>query len=747
MLLEIIGYFLINIFFNINLFWRDLFFDSSKIGAVHGEVLAYEWTIEKLYQTFISGHNPFGLSKAMLYPFGFNLGLLDAGYGLIFPLFRPFLSTHQTMSIIITLSLILASVGMCLLLRKLNINKIISFIIGAAFGYMTFLMVRGGHLNYWCQFVFPWFYYFAIYFFITKNKTKKILSIVGLSVFFVITLWLNFYYFIILLISIFSLLVFYFIFRNKLFIKKLKEDWRYLMLTGGSIFILLIPWLLSLYDMFIFNRVPKTQGWGGAIQFSSEIINYFIPSPYGYFATKYPFLLKPIYFVVRLFAPNLPPIFENFTYPGIIIILSFFALIFFFKKFDKKTKENIKPFLFTSIVFFVLTLGPFLHVFGHWTLTVDEGIKIVIPLPYIILHYIPFLSNIRVPGRLAVGFIFFAYIAAAYLINDFYYKIKSKKRLILIFTLFVIFFSDHLLYVDMDSIPKNNYPNSLFQEIKKDKEFSTVLEIPFTVRDGFTYFGDGNAFQMVIGEAVHGKPVLGGYTGRIADYIKNYYHDNPLTGYFGRIIDGDFINNPGIEKINLDKWQHLDIESSKDAINFLDLKYIITDDEKLYMATLSADIKSLGFEKSKTENKYSLWERPIENKEFLNIDLSDFFSSMYLGFGWHLPEKDFRWVDRRSSAMFKLTKKRPMMLNFQSEAFYKEQPVTIYLNKKKVIKINLSTKKKNYSIPIDKEFSEGINTVYFVFDKYYRPYDILPNSMDKRQLSAKIYKLFLTENN
>ena len=117
MILEIIGYFLINIFFNINLFWRDLFFDSSKIGAVHGEVLAYEWTIEKLYQTFISGHNPFGISKAMLYPFGFNLGLLDAGYGLIFPLFRPFLSTHQTMSIIITLSLILG--------KRLSLNLIL----------------------------------------------------------------------------------------------------------------------------------------------------------------------------------------------------------------------------------------------------------------------------------------------------------------------------------------------------------------------------------------------------------------------------------------------------------------------------------------------------------------------------------------------------------------------------------------------------------------------------------------------
>ncbi|EKE14764.1 MAG: hypothetical protein ACD_12C00312G0021 [uncultured bacterium] len=741
------GYLLINIFFYRNWFWNELFFDLSKIGRVFGEVQVYEWLTDKFYQLIISGQNPFGITKAILYPFGFNLGLVDAGYGLFFPLLRPFLSAHQTMSILITLSLLLANIGMYLLLRKLDINKIIAFIIGAAFGSMTFLMVRGGHLNYWCHFVFPWFYYFAVQIFQTEKKQTKILSTVGMSVFFVLALWLNFYYFVILLISIFSLLTFYFIFHNKLFIKKLKENWLYLILTGGLIFIWLIPWLLSLYDMFMFNQVPRTTGWGGAIQFSSEIINYFIPSEYGYLAIKYPFLLKPIYFIVRLLAPNLPPIFENFTYPGIIILGSYLALIIFYRKINNKIKKNILPFLFVSIIFFILTFGPFLHLFGHWMLTVDEGIKIVIPLPYIFLHYIPFLNNIRVPGRLAVGFIFFAYIVAAYLINDYYYKINSKKRWILIFVLFVIFFSDHLLYVNMDVIPKNNYPNNIFEEIKKDKEFSTVLEIPFTVRDGFTFFGDGNAFQMIIGEAVHGKPVLGGYTGRIADYIKTYYQKNPFLGYVGRIIDGDLINNPGMDKTDLNDWKEIDLPKSKDSIDFLNLKYILVNNEKNYAASLSATIKELGFNKRMDDEKHTLWVKNLDKKEFINIDMKDKKNIVFLGFGWNEPEGDFRWVERRSSVMFKLAKKRQMILNFQAEAFYKEQSVTIYLNKKKVAKINLSVKKKNYSIPLDKEFNEGINTVHFIFDKYYRPYDTIPSSLDKRRLAAKFYKLFLTEKN
>ena len=375
MLFVLLGYLLINLLFNLNLFWNQLLFDFSKVGGVYGEVQAYEWLTNKFYQLLISGQNPFGITKAMLYPFGFNLGLVDAGYGLFFPLFRPFLSAHQTMSILIALSLLMANIGMYLLLRELNFSKILSFIIGAAYGYMTFLMPRGGHLSYWYHFVFPWFYYFVISFFLAKDNKNKILNVISSSIFFVLTLWLNFYYFVMLLISLFSLLSFYFIFHNELFIKKLKENWFYLISTGGLIFIWLIPWLLSLYDMFKFDQVPKTNGWGGAIEFASDLFNYFIPSEYGYLVTKYPFLLKPFSLFLKLYTPNARLIFENFTYPGIIILLSFFILIIFYKKIKKETIKQIWPFLFTSIVFLILTLGPFLHVFGHWTLTVDEGVK------------------------------------------------------------------------------------------------------------------------------------------------------------------------------------------------------------------------------------------------------------------------------------------------------------------------------------------------------------------------------------
>lgn len=742
-----IGYLLINIYINFNLFWNQLFFDKSKIGAVWGEVVAYEWFTEKFYENLISGKNPFGTINNMLYPFGFNLGLVDAGNGLFFPLFKFFLSTHQTLSMIIVLSLLLANIGMYLLLRKLNISRIVSFIIGAAFGYMTFLMPRQGHLNYWSHFLFPWFYYFILVFLSNKRNKIKIFAIIGSSIIFVLTLWINFYYSMMLLISIFSLLSYFFLFERKLFINQLKKYWTFLLFKISFILFLLIPWLTALYDMFKFDQVPKTEGWGGAIEFGSDLFNYLLPSGYSFLFTKFPILLAPFLTFLKLYTPSSRIIFENFTYPGIIILVSFFILFIFYKSINKDVLKKLMPFLFTSFVFFILTLGPFLHVFGHWTLTVDEGIKIVVPLPYIILHYIPFLNNIRVPARLIVAFIFFAYIVSGYVINYLLtVKIKNKRVRNLIFlVIFITFFVDQQYYVDPLAPPKTVFPYGIYNSIKLDPEKSTVLEIPFTVRDGFTYFGNGDAFLMIVGESIHKKSVLGGYTGRIAYYKRAYYQNNPFLGFLGRMIDANLMNNPGVDKKDIEQWKIIDFDKSREAINFLDLKYIVTNDSMNYASTLSAILRELGYDKTKQEQNFSLWKRPIDNIEFLNINLSNPSSSIFLGLGWYDPETNFRWSDKKASVMFKVNKKRKMTLNFSGASFHKNQPVTIYLNKKKIGSINMNTEINNYRFPINLELDKGINTIYFIFNQAYRPSEVMINNLDKRQIGGQFTKIYLQE--
>lgn len=739
----IVGFIIVNIIFNYNVFWHELIFDRSSVGAVWGEVEVFEWLTEKFYRTIMTGGNPFGLVYGMLYPFKIHLGLTDAGNGLFFLFLRPFFSPHQSMAVVITLSQLAASLGMYLLLRRLHIKRSTSFIIGLAFGYTTFIMPRGGHLNYWCYFVFPWFYYCSMILFQAKNKMSQTIASLSIAFFFVLTLWLNFYYFVILCTSIGSFVIYFFVFRPKIVYRILIKFWLYGFLIFFFILLFLIPWFKGLYEVVFFDKIPKTEGWGGAIEFSSDLFGFFIPSVYNYFIYKY-FTVE-LGYIIDHYLKFARGIFENFTYPGLIIIVSYFFYLFVFgKKTFQSVNQKIKPYLFTSLLFLVLTLGPFLHIFGHWGITVEEGIRIVVPLPYIIFHYIPFLQNIRVPGRLIVGFIFCAYIVTAYVIDYFLKKKSQRVKKVFFILLLAIFFIDHR-YINNIFPEAKFYPRRLFQEIKNDPARVSVLEIPFVVRDGFIYFGDGDAVTMTIGEALHGKNVLGGYTGRIADYKKTYYRVNPLLGFFGRFIDQTIETNPTIDKNDLVNWHTIDIAESQKTIAFLDLKYVILDEKKVYASTMSAILSDLGFKKQSSEQTFSLWQKNLTPKEFLSITMDGKNDVTFLGSGWHEEENNSRWAGKNSYVMFKIAKKRKLDLYFEAYAFYQRQSVTIYVNQKKVAKVSLSTDMKEYIVPVDKEWLENINTVHFIFKKAFQPKKIIAGSVDERNLSAGFTKIYLSE--
>lgn len=736
--LIILTYFLINLFF-MRSFWSELLFDRSTIGARYGEVFVAEWAMDKVYQNIISRKNPFEHTNFVLYPFGMDFTTTDSGNGLFFLYLRPLLSQHQSLSVIVALNLFFANLGMYFLLRKLRISKSISFLIGLAYGYMTFLMPRMGHLNYTSIFVFPWFYYFIFQVGSSLSSNKKAISTICASILFILTLYLNLYYFIILALSLCFFSFYWLLFNRTFLINLIKDNIKYLFISFISIFIFSYPWLRVLLEIRLFEELPETIGWGGAIEFSSDLFGYFIPSKYSYFMGPF------IHFIGKHFL-FVKQIFEGFTYPGLIILITYFVLLTLLKRKNiyLNIKKQIAPYLFVALSFWILTLGPFIHIAGRWDLSVDDGIRIVMPLPYIILHYVPFLSNVRVPGRLIVGFIFLSYIISAHLISFFLSKKSLKVRKIFFIIFFVIFIVDH--YFKIDAPVPRFIPTKLYSEIKKDKDFVTVMEAPSTVRDGFVYFGSSDSLEFIIGQSIHNKPVLGGYAGRIPYFKKAYYQKNPFLGYVGRVMDKNLKSNRGFDKSDLLNWSVINKQQSKDAINFLDLKYFVLKEDEFFSSTLSKDLHSLGFYKIKKDKNYSLFVRNPEKKEYTNVILGSENDDIYIGMGWANKEKGFRWSGKKSSVLFKLNKPRIMDLRFESSSFYKKQDVKIYINKKEIGKVIIPLGLKEFTIPIKEDtLVPGINFVYFMFSQSYKPKEVIPGSLDDRNLSAKFTKIYLRE--
>lgn len=206
------------------------------------------------------------------------------------------------------------------------------------------------------------------------------------------------------------------------------------------------------------------------------------------------------------------------------------------------------------------------------------------------------------------------------------------------------------------------------------------------------------------------------------------------------------MGNPSVDKNDLSRWQVLDLQLGRDAADFLDVKYLITEDKRQYMATLSAQLKELGYREKMEDDGYSLWEKILEKREFLDIQMGNPDDIIFLEMGWYLPEGNFRWSEKKSSVMVKVIKKRPFYVRFTIEPFVSNEKTTVYVNKKKIGTVLAKKGVHDYSLPVAKELLvEGINMVHFISAHSYRPSDIVSGNEDARELSNKFYSIALQD--
>ena len=67
-------------------------------------------------------------------------------------------------------------------------------------------------------------------------------------------------------------------------------------------------------------------------------------------------------------------------------------------------RRRLKPWIWTAIVFGVLALGPLLQISGRFRFSLDNMLPegVTFPLPFTLLHFIPFINGNRVPNRNSV---------------------------------------------------------------------------------------------------------------------------------------------------------------------------------------------------------------------------------------------------------------------------------------------------------------------------------------------------------
>lgn len=740
-----IVFLILNILFHYPIIAEIIHSDSSFLSINDGIVT--EFLTETEYQNLIKWQNPFSSTNKLFYPFKTNFALNDTSFvNMLFIIFlHPLTSIHRATLMIVFTNFFLASIFMYFLLRRLKIDPVSAVLTSLIYTFSPYLSYRVlGHYTYTAHYFFPLMFLSFIWCIGQKTLWKKSVSALIVGILMAFFFFANPYYFIMLILALLFYGVWYFIFLKSLLFRLIKTNVFGIVFIVIAFLLVLLPWLLRVKQWWQFERAFDTPSLYRPIILSADVLNFVTPSEYN---PLYAFVVESLDTLSGPFSKFAYFFFynwERFAYPGIVIILVYIFILLYNRRLPKKLWHTIKLPFFTSLFFFLLTLGPFLKVFNRWFITVDEGIKIYLPLPFLLMFYVPIFNIISVPTRFITAFVFFACLTTAFTFNHFLPKIQKRLPLPFFLSgLFLIFFIDQYYLIPKN--PQVKLPIKSYQYIKKDPRESVVLEIPFVIRDGLRYRGYVHALSSMRGVLIHQKPIIGGYLSRVSPAVFKYYDNLPFITYLSSIIDkGNFVlykqepHEPNVKPFTGS------IDLAKVEFDFLDIKYVLLKEGEKYTMTVSDLLKKVGFSQKMKEGDYILWERYL-SKSKQNFDQVNFGSMndfLYAGENLGSRETDFRWAQGRSAKIFfKTNNLAKTKLHLKMASFHESQLVTIYLNRKYVAKKNIPTMKQELIIDISNRLKTGINEIFFEFSKNFKPSAVLPKNNDGRHLAVQFFSL------
>jgi hypothetical protein len=171
-------------------------------------------------------------------------------------------------------------------------------------------------------------------------------------------------------------------------------------------------------------------------------------------------------------------------------------------------------------VFLVWTLGPYLDVFG-----IDTGL----PLPQMLLRFVPIVSNARIPGHASV----FVALGVAVLLALAVASSPRRWPAAAIGALLAVLLADFCTA----PFPMHRLEMPAIYGRLTERPAGAVLELPLGFRDGF---GEEGRFDpnVLYYQSLHGRPIAGGYISRLSPIVKAGYQESPAFSTLLRLSSG-----------------------------------------------------------------------------------------------------------------------------------------------------------------------------------------------------------------
>jgi hypothetical protein len=513
---------------------------------------------------YAMGHfqNPL-ITKHILFPGGVNLMWNSS---VILPAFilsplTKFLGAIFSYNIIVIGALCLSAFAAYIATLRFVNSRSASFFSGLIYGFSPYMIAQSmGHPHVTLAFIPPLLVWLGYDIFVSRTIGMwKSGIILGVLLFCQLLLGEE------LLASEIIIGIFAIVVVGLLNIKDLKQNYSYIartMLTGMIVFFVLsLPFL---YVQFAGPARPS-----GMLQpqnvFVTDLLNFIVPGPFQWFKTG-----KTLN-IASKFTGN-PSEWDGYIGLPFLFIL-FYTAVRWYK--DK----NIKFLAYITLVTAILSLGPYLHIYGNLT---------KVPLPWLLFGSLPLLEHL-LPNIFALYVLLFSGIIIAIFITKMDNQPKKRK-----FTAYA-FFALGLLFI-MPEFPASPYPlqkpsipaffhNSVFKNyIQKN---SNVFIVP--ISQG----AEGTAMLWQIYSDMWFKMPEG--------FAINQYGFGPMSSTFTKIVE--YIQKHG-------KPPLIDYGIKAEIYGYLkynNIQYIIVGPTKNEQAILSFFTGILGKQPIKADGVY-LWE-------------------------------------------------------------------------------------------------------------------------------------------
>ena len=404
--------------------------------------------------------------------------------------------------------------------------------------------------------------------------------------------------------------------------------------------------------------------------------------------------------------------------------------------------QRLKVWIASFVIFAVFSLGPLLQINGRSTFDLD-GLMVNVPLPFILLHYIPLVKANRVPNRFSVLVMLALAVLAGFGAYWLLKKVTLTKRpaarvlagiVALLLAVFLLF--DHWsvpLPLTDARIPQ------VYEQVANEEGDFSILQLPMGWRNGFGVQG-AESTQTQYYQSYHGKRLLSGNISRNPPFKFDYFRRVPILE--------SLITIQTYGQVDAER-RAADQATAGAFTSFYDIRYVAVapgipgrppyvdtrDDAVTYLEEV------LPLEKIYDQNGWLLYrvEQPAQPVvAIVDFGVQETLTAMAQGTGWSGPEQiqgaSANWaIEQGAQAYLPATGGTGYRLMVTALPFdypgAPEQGLAPQINGHRLPRIAMSSGWNTYAWEIPGSILRaGLNELRFEFDRLDAPVDVLPGS-------------------